>query len=1224
MSFVHLHTHSHYSLLDGLPKIPEFVARAKEYGCPALALTDHGVMYGALEFYQECKKAGIKPIIGMEAYMALGTIAEKRAKVDDDYHHLTLLARDEEGYRNLMQLSTIAHLEGFYYKPRIDKELLRAHGKGLIALSGCLRGELPRLIARGQYAEAKRVAQEFIEIFGRENFFAEVQKHPEIAEQEVVNRGLFKLCGELGITPVATVDSHYLHSDDGEAQDVLVCVQTGKFVTDKGRLDMRAVDHSFKSPQQVAEQWKDMPEVVANTLKVAECCNLELKLNQWAFPQFPVSEGKTHIEYLRDIVWKAAGERFGMSGDLVSDTSESKPPNIDEIKKRIAFELDVIKKTGFSAYFLVVSDYVKWARSRGIIATTRGSAAGSIVAYLTDITTVNPLNFRLPFERFLTAARPSPPDIDVDFADNRRDEVIEYVRQKYGRDKVAQICTFGTMLPRAAVRDVVRVLGLPYSFGDKLAKMIPLGSQGFHMTVDRSLKENPDLAKRYYEEPDVKRVLNLARKVEGCARHASVHAAGVVIASTKLTDFTPLQRESKGDNIITQYDMHAVEAAGLIKMDMLGIRNLSILGNAVEIVEHTKGVRVDLGKIPLDDKKTFAMLSRGDTMGTFQLSGSGMTRYLKELKPTSVDDIMAMVALFRPGPMESIPEYIKRKHNPRLISYLNPRLKPILERTYGILVYQDDVLQIAIELAGYSWEEADKLRKAMGKKIPREMMAQREKFILGCMKNEMPRARAEELWRLIEPFAAYGFNKAHAASYAMVAYQTAYMKAHWSAEFITAILTAEAGNTDKLAEVILGAREAGITVLPPDVNESHKDFTYVDDKTIRFGLLAIKNLGSDVVEAVIQEREAPPLTPLPNHPQPLLGKEGRGGEAIAISPPARGGVRGGGSNGPYANLEDFLRRVRHKNLNKKSLESLIKSGAMDRFGDRGIMLENMEAMLAFHRSATQEPSKQKSLFTSMPDVSHFVLKDAPPATKEETLQWEKELLGLYVTAHPLEQFREALDGKVVLTSVLLDLPEQSPLCLAGVLTECKVRTTKNGERMAVGRLQDLAGSCELVAFPKTYKENPGLWTDGALLCVWGRGGGEEKRVVCEKAEVLTHESVANLNRHPESRREGRDEGSRAHARNRTFVRDSSPPAAAQNDRGRVQRIIIALPNTERSTLETLRAFLASSKGSTNVYIVVDKNNTHQTIRTSFSIDPEERVLATIESIVGRGAVTIAN
>ncbi|MBI2552254.1 DNA polymerase III subunit alpha [Candidatus Uhrbacteria bacterium] len=1598
MPFVHLHTHSHYSLLDGLPKIPELVARAKEFGCPALALTDHGVMYGALEFYQECRRQEIKPIVGMEAYMALGEKEEKRAGVDKDYHHLTLLARNEEGYRNLMLLTTLAHLEGYYYKPRIDKAALRAYGKGLIALSGCLRGEIPRLIARGQFDEAKRVAQEFQEIFGKENFFAEVQKHPEIPEQETVNRGMFKLCEELGIVPVATVDSHYLHADDGEAQDVLVCVQTGKFVTDKGRLNMTGVDHSFKSPEEVAAQWKDHPEVIINTLKVAERCNLELTLNQWAFPQFPVPERRTHHEYLEELVWKAAQERFGLKKDS---------PLLDQrtVLQRIEYELEVIKKTGFSTYFLIVSDYVKWARAQGIVVTTRGSAAGSLVSYLIDITTVNPLDLRLPFERFLTVSRPSPPDIDVDFADNRRDEVIEYVREKYGRDKVAQICTFGTMLPRAAVRDVTRVLGFPYSFGDKLSKMIPPGAQGFHMTVDRALEENPELGKMYHEDANTKRVLNLARKVEGCARHASVHAAGMVIAPTKLTDFTPLQKEAQGDHIITQYDMHAVEAAGLVKMDMLGIRNLSILGDAVQIVKKTKGVSVDIDKLPPEDKKTFEMLSRGDTMGVFQLSGSGMTRYLKELKPSSIHDIMAMVALFRPGPMESIPEYIKRKHNPRLIQYLVPQLQNILERTYGILVYQDDVLMIAIELAGYTWEEADKLRKAMGKKIPREMVAQREKFLSGCVKKGLVRARAEEIWALIEPFAAYGFNKcitgdtiiydavsgvrrtveelyrssnskitllsleddltldkrpigavqqngvkpifevitrrglrikatanhpfrkfgswatlaelkhgdriatarhaplpkraypiddyklaalgyllaegnfchpygiyyyskaeeeiadfishakqfsnaritidrsrsavsvyvgkqnqkqpnglrsfaqewelldckatskvfptfvfllnreqlcvllgkmwqgdgcvhsdegegqlyyatssrllaydmqhlllrlgmistvhekhfkyrdtvktgwtihvsrhtnikifeqtvgqyligekratlseivahhpvlngaisawsargskdiipagvlpiikseiiktemslkgfarthniaerllcnddakkgylretvaviaealhsevltefahsdvywdevvsiisrgeamtydltvpethnfvandiivhnSHAASYGMVAYQTAYMKAHWPAEFITAILTAEAGNTDKLAEVIMGAREAGIKVLPPDVNESHKDFTYVDDQTIRFGLLAIKNLGSDVVEAVIEERE---------------------------------------QGGAYENLEDFLKRVQHKNLNKKSLESLIKSGAMDCFGDRGVMLENMEAMLAFHRGATAEPSKQSTLFTGLPEVNRLSIKDAPPAAREEKLRWEKELLGLYVTAHPLEEFKQALDGKVTPISALLEVPDRAPLCVAGALTECKTRTTKNGERMAVGRLQDLTGSCEVVAFPKTYKENPGIWSDGALLCVWGRGGGEEKRVVCERAMVLTAESAGQLG----------SQDPRVLVDKNTMKDPRYPSTQVPNTSSK--RLLIHLQNHDRATLETLRTFFASTRGSTPVYIVLSQNGVKRTIQTGFQIDPEERLIRSIEDIVGQGQVVI--
>ena len=1159
-NFVHLHTHSHYSLLDGLPKIAELVAKAKEFGCPALALTDHGVMYGALEFYQECKKQGIKPIIGMEAYMALGTKEEKRANVDSDYHHLTLLAKNEEGYRNLMQLTTIGHLEGYYYKPRIDKAALRAHGKGLIALSGCLRGEIPRLIVAGKYEEAKRVAQEFQEIFGKENFFGEVQKHPEIAKQETVNQGIFQLCKELDMIPVATIDSHYLHHDDAEAQDVLVCVQTGKLTTDKDRLNMTETDLSFKSPEEISAQWADMPEVVENTVKVAELCNLELTLNKWAFPQFPTPQGMNHDEYLRELTMKGAEEKFG------AGISE-------EIKKRIEYELGVIQKTGFSTYFLIVSDYVKWARSHGIVVTTRGSAAGSIVSYLIDITTVNPLDFKLPFERFLTVSRPSPPDIDVDFADNRRDEVIEYVRQKYGRDKVAQIVTFGTMLPRAAVRDVTRVLGLPYSFGDKLSKMIPPGAQGFHMTVDRALEENPELGKLYKDDQNAKRVFDLARKVEGCVRHASVHAAGMVIAPTTLTDFTPLQKEAQGENIISQYDMHAVELAGLVKMDMLGIRNLSILGDAVEIVKKTKGVHVDIDKLPPDDKKTFAMLSRGDTMGVFQLGGSGMTRYLKELKPSTIHDIMAMVALFRPGPMESIPEYIRRKHNPKLVSYLDPRLKSILERTYGILVYQDDVLMIAIELAGYSWEEADKLRKAMGKKIPKEMMAQREKFLLGCVKKDMTRANAEQLWALIEPFAAYGFNKSHAASYGMVAYQTAYMKAHFPSEFVAAILSAEAGNTDKIAEVIAGAREGGILVLPPDVNESNTGFTYVDDTNIRFGLLAIKNLGSDVVEAIIAQRQA---------------------------------------SGQYANLEDFLKRVQHKNLNKKSLESLVKSGAMDRFGDRATMLENMETMLAFNRAVQEVPTKQSSLFSGTPQVHRLILKEVPPASKDEKLKWEKELLGLYVSSHPLHAFEEALKGKVITSEMLAEIADGSQVCIAGVLAEPKKRFTKNGEAMLTARLQDLAGSCELVVFPKAYKVHADVLTDGALLCVWGKGGGEEKRIICDRAMPLTIETVSELANGKWQMANGKAQESKKISNPKPLAISSKPS----------QRLFIHLTNHNRNTLETLRTFFSSTHGSTPVFIVLDQNGQKRTVETSFHVEPDAAVIASIESIVGAGAVKV--
>jgi len=1043
-------------LLDGLPKIPDLVARTAELGMDAVALTDHGVLYGVIEFYKAALSLGIRPIIGLETYVAPNRLFEKRPKIDDSPFHLTLLTETNEGYRNLLKLSTVAQLDGFYYRPRVDKQLLERHARGLIALSGCLGGEVAQALLKDDYDAARAVARQYRDIFGEQNYFLEIQQHPNLPEQAKANKGLITLAEELGIPLVATKDSHYLTLDDAEAQDALVCVQTGRLLTDTNRLNMRDTDLHFASPAEMEKLFAALPEAVSKTAEIADRCNVNIELGKWIFPGIEIPNSRTPDEHLEVAAQSGLKERVG---ELT-----------EEAKERLTYELDIIKTKGYATYFLVMADLTTWTRKQRIITTTRGSAAGSLVAYSLGITTVNPLTYDLPFERFLNPFRPTPPDIDLDIADNRRDEAIQYVKERYGEDHVAQIVTFGTMQARAAVRDIGRVLGYSYALCDRVAKMVPLGSQGFHMTIDRAIEMESDLKLLAKDDPQVGRLLALAKKVEGCVRHASVHAAGVVITPQPLVEYLPLQRESGGEKVITQYEMHAVEDIGVLKMDFLGIRNLAILDRALHLIEDIHGTRIDLDELPLDDKKTYALLARGETIGLFQLGGSGMTRYLKELRPTTIHDIMAMVALFRPGPMNNIPHYIERKHNPKLISYLHPKLKPILERSFGILTYQDDVLLIAIHIAGYTWEEADKLRRAIGKKIPEEMEAQREKFLRGCVdKGGIPGPLAEELWKLIEPFAAYGFNKSHAASYGIVAYQTAYLKANYPSLYMTAVLQAESGNMDKIGEIVEECRRMGIDVLPPSINESDENFTRLDDKHIRFGLMAIKNVGEEVATAVITERRA---------------------------------------NGAFTSLEDFLRRLQTKNFNKRFLESAIRAGCLDDFGERGQLIESVEALLKYNRAAGEAVGNQQAALFG--DVAMFTaalaLAPAPPIDRAQRLAWERELLGLYVTEHPLAQF----DGLSTINVPFKELTLYSAndiIVVAGVVDSVRKIMTKAGEPMCFVRMSDVSGSAELIVFPGTFKKTAEHWVEGTVLLVGGKVSRREGEVqiLADTVEALVVE-----------------------------------------------------------------------------------------------------------------------
>ncbi len=1071
MGFTHLHVHTHYSLLDGLVKPKALVKAAKERGFKSISLTDSGAMYGAIEFYKACVENGIKPIIGFETYIAPRGMTDKDPEKDKEFFPLILLAENYDGYRNLLTLCSLAHTQGFFNgKPRLDKEILAKYAANVIALSGDIHGEVPSLLKQGRVAEAKKAAESYARIFGPDHFYLELQDHPAIPGQMQVNSELITLSKETNIPLVATRDVHYLNQEDAEAQDILCCIREGWKVEYTDRTDYRQVDRSLNSEEDMLSRFRHVPEAVENAGKIADRINIVIELDKWHFAPVTIPEGKTADDELRDRTFANVGKFYN--------------PVTPEVVDRINYELDIIKKKGYAPYFLCVADYVQYAKDHGIVETTRGSAAGSLSSYVLGITTVDPIRFKLPFERFLNPFRPSPPDIDTDFADDRREEMIEYVTNKYGKDKVAQIITFGTMAARASARDVGRALGYSYNFCDQVAKLIPIGAQGFPMTITRALAEEPDLKKLYDANPDVKRLLDLAKKVEGCARHTSIHAAGVVISPTPLTDYTPIQYEVGGTRLTTQYEMKSVEAAGVLKNDFLGIRNLSILGNAVQIVKKTTGDEVDIYTLPLDDKPTFDMLARGETMGVFQMSGSGMTRWLKELKPTTIDDIMAMVALYRPGPMESIPEYIKRKYHPEFVTYFDPRLKKILEASFGLLVYQDDVMLTAIELAGYDWMEADKFRKAMGKKIPEEMAQQKEKFYKGCAeKGKVKKDVIDEMWHAIEPFAAYGFNKAHAASYGIVAYQTAYMKAHYPVQYMTAVLQAEAGDAEKIAAIVHECKRMGIEVLPPDVNESFRNFAMVskpgDPGRIRFGLLAIKNVGDHICEVIYAERK---------------------------------------KNGPYKDLEDFLHRVQDKDLNKKSVESLAEAGAMDCFGyDRGLLLANSDTILGFARESREAlTTKQHSLFsgTSIAIDTKVHLKPAPPATLDQKLIWEKTLLGLYVSSHPYAMFADRLRRATIPLSEVEVHPRDSWITVGGIIDAVKKKVTKKGTIMLFVTLQDMSGGMELLVFPKTYEATQALWQVGQIIAVVGKTPKEEgdNKIFVENVHVLTRENVDLVSR----------------------------------------------------------------------------------------------------------------
>ncbi len=1070
MSFVHLHVHTEYSLLDGMARITDVLKRAKEEGMPAVSITDHGALYGAFKFFLKAKEIGVKPIIGVETYKAKKSRFDKQSGLERDQNHLVLLAKNLNGYKNLLKLVTSAHLEGFYYKPRVDFEILEKFGGDLIALSGCLNGEIPSLILNGQTTETEIVLKKYLDIF-ENNFYLELQRHPNMDDQDKVNTELVKLSRKFGVPLVATNDVHYLDAEDAYAQEILLCIQTQHTMFEKNR-GLSMLDHPdfyFKSAAEMKGSFLDLPEAIENSLKIAEQCNVEIPYGKWVLPAFATPENQSPEEYLFQLVEMKKIRLEGFDKKTVDE--------------RLKYELHIIATKGYATYFLIVQDFVNWAKEKEIaVGPGRGSVAGSLVAYVIGITDINPLEYNLPFERFLNPDRPTPPDIDIDFADIRRDEVLKYVTDKYGKEKVGQIITFGTMEARLAVRDVARALGMSYAQGDRIAKMMPTGKQGFSMSISQALEESAQLKFAYQTEPDVKKALDIARKVEGLPRHASVHAAGVIISDKNLTEYVPLQKESKGDRIITQYDMYCLDlnavsdnkAVGLLKVDFLGLRNLTILEEAIKYVEEAKKEKIDIHKVPLDNKKTFELIAQGNTIGVFQLESAGMRRLAKDIQPNKISDIVAMVALFRPGPMELIPLFLEGKKTPEKIKYLHKNLKPILEETYGVLVYQEQVMEITHKLAGYTMSEADNFRMAMGKKKKQIMKQEKEKFISGFIKNKYTNALAEKIFNFIEKFAAYGFNKPHSASYALIAYWTAYMKANFPVEFMTALLTAELQGVAgpmreiKMAQVLEECRKMEIKVLPPDINKSISDFK-IEDDSIRFGLSAIKNVGGAAIESILEARK----------------------------------------KGEFIGLKDFLYRVELRKVNKKTVESLVKAGAFKQFGNRATLLANYPAVAKEITDQKSDQDKgQFGLFAQ--DVSKQNTADffepLDEFGEEEIFNMEKEVIGFLISQNPLAKHKDIIQKKITKQIGLITQEDRKKThVLAGIINAKKIiKTKKDNSEMAFISIFDETGSIELIIFPRLYSRiKDFLFINQPILL---KGAVEEKdgriNVIVENAVKL--------------------------------------------------------------------------------------------------------------------------
>jgi DNA polymerase-3 subunit alpha len=1137
--FIHLHLHTQFSLLDGACRIPQLLERAKQYKMDSLAITDHGNMFGAIDFYMEAQKAGIKPIIGCEVYIAPASRLDKASSgIDEASYHLILLARDETGYQNLIKLVSIGNLEGFYYRPRIDKEVLSQYQKGLIGLTACLKGEIPVLLQQRRFNDALKTADDYLNIMGKDNLYLEIQENL-IPEQKIVNDGLIKISKELNIPLIATNDVHYLSKEDAASHEVLLCIQTQTTLNDPNRLRFQTDEFYFKSPQEMKELFKDIPEAITNTVEVASRCNLELDFSKIHLPRYEPPEGKTKEEYLKELSDIGLKEKF--------------PDAPAAIKERLEHELKIIKDRGFVSYFLIVWDFIHYAKSSHIpVGPGRGSAAGSLVSYLLGITDIDPLKYGLLFERFLNPERLGLPDIDIDFCYERRNEVIDYVTKKYGKGNVAQIITFGTMQARAVVRDVGRVMGLAYADVDRIAKMIPPDPS---LTLKDALESESELKNLYKNDPQITKLIVTALSLEGLNRHASTHAAGVVITDKPLDNYMPLF-ETQDGQITTGYSMTVLEKIGLLKVDFLGLRTLTVIDQTQKIIQKTRGQNIDIDNIPLDDSNTYKLLTSGQTIGIFQVESSGMRDLLKKLEPERFEDVIALLALYRPGPIGSgmLDDFMQRRHNRVPIKYNHPKLETILKETYGIIVYQEQIMQIVSDLAGFSLAQADLLRRAIAKKIPEVMEQQRKNFILGCIKNNISESVANRIFDLIEYFSGYGFNKSHSAAYALISYRTAYLKANFPVEFMCALLTSERDNTDKIVEYVNESNHMGIKVLPPDINESDALFKVVDNKTIRFGLLAVKNVGSGAVESIIQAR----------------------------------------GQGRFSSLEDLCQHIDLRLVNRKVLESLIKCGALDLFGSpRAQMLVSLDTILEFSSKTQKEKAKgQLSFFDAGFSQNGFKSTlNNMPAVKEwpepQLLAFEKEMLGFYVTGHPLARYAHELKRFTSSSTANLDeYDDGSEIKIVGLIAKIKQTVTRaKQEKMAILKLEDLEGVVEILVFPAAFQRAARYIQPNTVVLVKGR-----------------------LNRREDAPK--------------IIANDLFPMDEAYK---LITGVNINLSGIRENLFETLKELLIHYPGSIPIYLHLDtpaKSRVHLVVGERLYVLPSENLMQEIESLLGEDRVSL--